>query len=105
MRPKASSALASTPTSPSGWASAAVARHHGDVPELPPDRRAPHPRRLPPSRPDREAIVAAHEAALAAGQPGYLDPATGLFVMSAQQLWDRGTCCDSGCRHCPYLPR
>jgi len=47
-------------------------------------------------------VVAAHEAAIAAGADGYLDPRTGLFVMTAAYLQARGSCCDSGCRHCPY---
>jgi len=42
---------------------------------------------------------------MAAGQPAYRDPATGLTVFTAQALWDRGYCCDSGCRHCPYVQR
>ena len=25
-------------------------------------------------------------------------------VLTAGFLADRGTCCDRGCRHCPYLP-
>ena len=62
----------------------------------------PHPSRLAPDHPHRAAILAAHAAALAAGEPGYLDPASGLFVMTAGYLAERGTCCDSGCRHCPY---
>ncbi|MDQ1711440.1 MAG: hypothetical protein QOE45_890 [Frankiaceae bacterium] len=45
---------------------------------------------------------AAHAAAEAAGEPGYLDPETGLFVLTAAYLLDRGTCCENGCRHCPY---
>lgn len=45
-----------------------------------------------------------HDAAEAAGQPGYLDPATGLFVMTATSLRKRGHCCGNGCRHCPYAP-
>jgi hypothetical protein len=48
-------------------------------------------------------VLAAHEAALAAGEPGYLDPCSGLFVLTAAFLADRGTCCGQGCRHCPYL--
>ena len=63
----------------------------------------PHPTRLPPDAPQRDAIVAAHRRALDAGEPGYTDPVTGLFVFTAEYLADRGTCCDSGCRHCPYL--
>ncbi|MET8349317.1 MULTISPECIES: DUF5522 domain-containing protein [unclassified Micromonospora] len=62
----------------------------------------PHPSRLPPEHPDRPRILAAHTAALAAGEAGYLDPATGLFVLSAGFLAGRGTCCGRGCRHCPY---
>jgi hypothetical protein len=40
---------------------------------------------------------------MAAGELGYLDPDTGLFVQTAATLADRGECCDQGCRHCPYL--
>ena len=43
-----------------------------------------------------------HQAAIDAGQPGYADPDTGLFVFTSAYLLERGTCCDSGCRHCPY---
>jgi hypothetical protein len=46
--------------------------------------------------------MAAHDAAAAAGEAGYLDPGTGLFVLTAEFLAARGTCCGSGCRHCPY---
>lgn len=63
----------------------------------------PHPDRLPLDHAYRDRILAAHTAALAAGEPGYLDPDTGLFVFTAETLTARGWCCDSGCRHCPYL--
>jgi hypothetical protein len=63
----------------------------------------PHPSRLPLDTPRRDELLAAHEDALAAGTPGYLDPVTGLFVLTAAFLADRGTCCDRGCRHCPYV--
>ena len=72
---------------------------------LPPERRSPHPDRLAPSHPAYERIVAAHEAALRGGRDGYLDPDTGLFVLSAGYLWARGHCCESGCRHCPWVDR
>ncbi len=26
----------------------------------------------------------------------------GLMVLTRKYLLDRGTCCDTGCRHCPY---
>lgn len=74
-------------------------------PTLPDDRRRPHPSRLAPSARGYEAILVAHDAAMQAGEPGYLDPLTGLFVMTAAHHWDRGSCCNSGCRHCPYLDR
>lgn len=44
----------------------------------------------------------AHDQAERAGQRGYLDPLSGLFVMTATALLARGDCCGSGCRHCPY---
>jgi Family of unknown function (DUF5522) len=49
-----------------------------------------------------EAIVRAHEAAVAAGEPGYLDPETGDFVFTASSLLANGACCENGCRHCPW---
>ena len=45
---------------------------------------------------------AAHEAAVAQRQQGYMDPATGLFVLTSAYLRQRGACCGKGCRHCPY---
>jgi hypothetical protein len=50
----------------------------------------------------RAAVLAAHEHATREGADGYDDPETGLFVFTAAYLETRGTCCDSGCRHCPY---
>lgn len=63
----------------------------------------PHPSRFSPAHPGYEAALAAHRAAMGAGQAGYLDPTSGLFVLCAAYLVARGSCCDSGCRHCPYL--
>ncbi len=74
-----------------------------------PERRSsrpldlPHPSRLSPEHPRWDEIVAAHRAALARGEPGYLDPETGLFVLTAAELVERQQCCGSGCRHCPYV--
>ncbi len=59
--------------------------------------------RLPLDTPGREAILAAHEAALVSGDPGYTDPVSGLFVFSAGYLAAREYCCSQGCRHCPYV--
>lgn len=63
----------------------------------------PHPGRLAIDHPRRGAILAAHRAALDAGADSYVDPASGFTVLTSAFLLERGTCCDSGCRHCPYL--
>lgn len=63
----------------------------------------PHPSRCSPTRPDYEEILRAHEEAVAKGDSWYRDPSSGLCVLTAAAHRARGTCCDSGCRHCPYL--
>ena len=47
-------------------------------------------------------VDALHRAACERGEPTYPDPATGCAVYTAAALAARGTCCGSGCRHCPY---
>lgn len=59
--------------------------------------------RLPMATVARAEILTAHAEALQADQAGYVDPVTGLFVLTAQFLADRGHCCERGCRHCPYV--
>ncbi|MCB0982143.1 MAG: hypothetical protein H6513_05000 [Acidimicrobiaceae bacterium] len=49
------------------------------------------------------AGMARHAAAVAANLPGYRDPVNGLTVFTARFLAERGYCCSSGCRHCPYV--
>jgi len=63
----------------------------------------PHPSRLSADHPRRAEILAAHQEAVNRHDPGYLDPETGLFVLTAAYLTDRGYCCERGCRHCPYV--
>ena len=63
----------------------------------------PHSSRLAPDHPARAEILAVHAAALERGDPGYLDPVTGLYVMTAASHAARGACCERGCRHCPYV--
>ena len=48
-------------------------------------------------------IRAAHDAAMAKGDTLYEDPDTGLRVFTRQAHIERGRCCGSRCRHCPYL--
>jgi hypothetical protein len=74
-----------------------------ELPLAPRPLSEPHPSRLASDDPARSAILAAHARALDAGQPGYPDPRSGLFVLTASFLAERGTCCERGCRHCPYL--
>jgi len=47
-------------------------------------------------------IQTLHDEACANGEPGYMDPDSGLLVMTANYLRERGYCCENGCRHCPY---
>jgi hypothetical protein len=72
------------------------------VNDLPRDRRLPLAERLSPRHAGYARILAAHERAIADGAAGYVDPVSGFFVFTAAELWDRGECCSSGCRHCPY---
>ncbi|OWK08629.1 hypothetical protein Celaphus_00011273, partial [Cervus elaphus hippelaphus] len=37
-----------------------------------------------------------------AGQLNYVDPATGCVVFTRLAHLQRGQCCGSACRHCPY---
>ncbi|MEX2292957.1 MAG: DUF5522 domain-containing protein [Acidimicrobiales bacterium] len=52
--------------------------------------------------PCRSTVLGAHSDAVEAGQPGYLDPVSGLFVITAAEHARRGHCCANDCRHCPY---
>ncbi|KAM8818031.1 uncharacterized protein C1orf53 homolog [Rhynchonycteris naso] len=47
-------------------------------------------------------IVDLHAAACASGHLNYVDPATGYLVLTWVAHWQRGKCCGSACRHCPY---
>jgi hypothetical protein len=58
--------------------------------------------RLSPKHPRFNEIQNRHRSAIAEGNPSYKDPASGLTVMTAKFLADRGYCCLSGCRHCPF---
>ncbi len=71
------------------------------------DRPLTEPRadRLDRSLPGAGEALAAHAAALDAGEATYVDPITGYRVLTARTLAERGTCCGRGCRHCPYVAR
>lgn len=72
---------------------------------LPEDLLVPHPRRLSPDHPLYGEIMACHEEAVRQGRSLYRDPESDLYVMTAVHLWERGYCCFSGCRHCPWTER
>ncbi len=66
-------------------------------------RHVPHPRRLSEHHPRRTEVLRRHDEALQRDLPTYADPVSGLSVFTAGFLAARGYCCDSGCRHCPYV--
>ncbi|MDO9485375.1 MAG: DUF5522 domain-containing protein [Actinomycetota bacterium] len=63
----------------------------------------PHVDRLSPDHPQYAEIIQCHTSAMERGEAGYLDPGTGLFVITAATHVERGQCCTNGCRHCPYV--
>ncbi|MEP6297119.1 MAG: DUF5522 domain-containing protein [Ilumatobacter sp.] len=48
-------------------------------------------------------ILERHRAAVDANLPTYADPLSGFSVFTAAFLARRGYCCESGCRHCPFV--
>jgi hypothetical protein len=62
----------------------------------------PLSRRLDPSSEMFGEVMRRHEAAIRGRRPTYRDPVSGYTVFTARFLADRGYCCRSGCRHCPY---
>ncbi len=66
-------------------------------------REVPHPKRLSNAHAQRAEILRRHGTALDNGLPVYADPRSGLSVFTSEFLARRGYCCDSGCRHCPFI--
>ncbi len=50
----------------------------------------------------QEARVRVHREACGRSQQTYLDPESGMLVISEYAHRSRGFCCGSACRHCPY---
>jgi len=63
----------------------------------------PHATRFSPERADYDSVIAAHEVAALAGAEGYLDPTSGAYVFTVTKLLERTFCCETGCRHCPFI--
>jgi len=51
---------------------------------------------------DRVNYMKAHKAACDAKEKMYIDPESGFSVFTEYGHLQRGKCCGSGCRHCPY---
>jgi hypothetical protein len=58
--------------------------------------------RLKEEFPGYKEIMLRHREAVEKDEDFYIDPETGLIVFTALYLFNRGYCCGSGCRHCPY---
>lgn len=80
--------------------------------DLPPERdtprrdrwvEQPHVTRWDPDGDHAAEILERHGAAVDANLPTYADPISGFSVFTAAFLAKRGYCCDSGCRHCPFV--
>ncbi|MEM1349872.1 MAG: DUF5522 domain-containing protein [Myxococcota bacterium] len=51
---------------------------------------------------DRPVWQDLHDEAVRCGEGHYIDPATGYHVFTEAFHLERGTCCASACRHCPF---
>jgi len=49
---------------------------------------------------EKESTTSASGERLVEGVDYYVE--NGLYVFTEQYLLNRGYCCQSGCRHCPY---
>ena len=74
-----------------------------EQPDVRPDWLVPAAARVALVHPQRAAILERHEAAVVSSVPTYIDPVSGFSVFTAAFLKSRNYCCDSGCRHCPYV--
>jgi hypothetical protein len=63
----------------------------------------PSSSRLSKKDPFYYEIISRHEESCRKGLSTYEDPKTKLKVFTAIYHLKRGSCCGSGCRHCPYV--
>lgn len=49
-----------------------------------------------------KTIEEIHQEACEREEAFYIDPLTGYQVFTEYHHIERGYCCNSGCRHCPY---
>jgi hypothetical protein len=74
-----------------------------EPPDVRPHWHVPAASRVALTHPQRSKILARHDAAVDSSIPTYTDPVSGFSVFTATFLESRKYCCDSGCRHCPYV--
>ena len=74
-----------------------------EPPDVRPHWHVPAASRVALVHPQRTEMLARHTAAEASSLPSYADPVSGFSVFTAAFLESRKYCCDSGCRHCPYV--
>lgn len=58
--------------------------------------------RLPKTHPYYKEIIELHRQACTNDEAFYLDPQSGYVVFTANYLLQKGICCGSLCRHCPF---
>jgi len=58
--------------------------------------------KLSSKNPFYKEIINTHEEACRNKEDFYFDPETGYTVFTAYYHLKRGSCCGSGCRHCPF---
>ena len=65
-------------------------------------RFTPPSSRFTTSKASKPTLEKLHQKACEKKQLYYIDPNSGLKVMTSYLHQKRGTCCQSQCRHCPY---
>ncbi|XP_067846737.1 uncharacterized protein C1orf53 homolog [Heptranchias perlo] len=62
----------------------------------------PEPRKAAELTTREQEIAHSHQQACKASQQTYVDPESGYLVFTRLAHLQRGKCCGSACRHCPY---
>lgn len=57
---------------------------------------------LPHDYPQYDEVMKRHSEAINKDEFYYVDPISSIEVFTAKYLSERGCCCGSGCRYCPY---
>jgi len=52
--------------------------------------------------PAYDEVARRHHEAVESGVDSYVDPVSGFRVFTTRHHLERGVCCESRCRHCPF---